>query len=133
MHLTNFIFSRTFFLIASQKYFLNHTILINHKSFIQGKDSSQLYLFQFLRLNLPKQNFYKRIVEFDNIYSNIYFWKIIFFLSNNPFNNNIVIFVSKILYFFLRPNFRGQTTLMLLKCNWIFFSIPPNCNCIKFQ
>ena len=34
-------------------------------------------------------------------------WKIIFSLSNDPFNNNIVILDSKIMYFYLMSNFRG--------------------------
>ena len=40
-------------------------------------------------------------------------WKVISFLSNDPFNNNISIFDSKIVYFYLRSNFRGWTTLSI--------------------
>ena len=38
--------------------------------------------------------------------------KIIFSFLNDPFNNNIAILESKIIYFCLRPNFCGRTTLM---------------------
>ena len=37
-------------------------------------------------------------------------WKIIFSFSNYPFNNNIAILESKIIYFFLRSIFREGTT-----------------------
>ena len=36
--------------------------------------------------------------------------KIIFSLSKYPFNNNIAILESKVIYFCLRSNFRGSTT-----------------------
>ena len=42
MHLTNFIFTRTFVLIASYQILKNDVILINHGSFFQEKDSLQL-------------------------------------------------------------------------------------------
>ena len=51
MYLTNFYFCRTFFLIASYKILQNDAILINHKSFFQEKESSQLYRSQFLEIN----------------------------------------------------------------------------------
>ena len=51
MHLTNFIFTRTFSLIASYQISKNDVILINHGSFIQEKESSQLYRFQFSGIN----------------------------------------------------------------------------------
>ena len=51
MHLTNFIFTRTFFLIASYQISKNDVILINHGSFFQEKDSKQLNRFQFSRIN----------------------------------------------------------------------------------
>ena len=45
MHLTNFILTRTFFLIASYQILENNVILLNHGSFLQEKDSLQLELF----------------------------------------------------------------------------------------
>ena len=38
---------------------------------------------------------------------NFFSWKIIFPFLNDPFNNNIAIHESKIIYFCLRPNFYG--------------------------
>ena len=43
-------------------------------------------------------------------------WKIIFYLSKKPFKNNFAILESKIIYFSLRINFCGWTTLRFLKC-----------------
>ena len=51
MNLTNFIFVRTFFLIASYQIQKNDAILINDESLFQEKESSQLYRFQFLEIN----------------------------------------------------------------------------------
>ena len=51
MHLTNFIFTRTFFPIASYQILKNYMILINHGSFFQKKDSLQLNHLQFLKMN----------------------------------------------------------------------------------
>ena len=51
MHLTNSIFTRTFFLIISYQIFKNDVILINHGSFFQEKDSLQLNRFQFSKIN----------------------------------------------------------------------------------
>ena len=51
MHLTNFIFVQTFFLIASYQILQNDAILINHESFFQDKQSPQLYRSQFLEIN----------------------------------------------------------------------------------
>ena len=51
MHLTNFIFTRTIFLIASYQILRNYAILISHESFFQEKDFSQLYRSQFLKIN----------------------------------------------------------------------------------
>ena len=51
MHLTNFIFSLTFFLIASYQILQNDAILINHESFLQEKDPLQLNRFQFSKMN----------------------------------------------------------------------------------
>ena len=51
MHLTNFIFTLTFFLIASYKILRNDVILINHGSFFQEKDSLQLNRFHFSKMN----------------------------------------------------------------------------------
>ena len=51
MYLTNFIFARTFFLIASNQILQNDVILINHGSFFSEKKSSQLYRSQFLQIN----------------------------------------------------------------------------------
>ena len=85
MHLTNFIFTRTFFLIASYQIFKNDIILINQESFFQGKESSQLYRSQFLEISFlmaettkkqfPKQNSYKQIAEFGNNLLIIENWK----------------------------------------------------------
>ena len=51
MHLTNFIFTRTFFLIASYQILKNDVILINHGSFFQEKDSLELNRFQRSKMN----------------------------------------------------------------------------------
>ena len=51
MHLTNFIFTRTFFLVASYQISKNDVILINHGLLFHEKDSLQLNRFQFLELN----------------------------------------------------------------------------------
>ena len=51
MLLTNFIFTRIFFLIASYQILKNDVILINHGLFFQKKDSLQLNCFQFLEIN----------------------------------------------------------------------------------
>ena len=51
MHLTNFIFTQTFFLIASYQILKNDAILINHGPFFQKKDSLQLNRFQFSKMN----------------------------------------------------------------------------------
>ena len=51
MHLTNFIYTRTFFLIASYQICKNYVILINHGSFFQEKESLQLDRFQFLEIH----------------------------------------------------------------------------------
>ena len=64
MNLTSFIFTRTFFLIASFQIFKNDVILINHESFFQEKESSQLYRSQFLEINslmaeIIKNKFFK--------------------------------------------------------------------------
>ena len=75
MHLTNCIFTRTFFLTASYQILQNDAILINHESFFQEEASSQLYVFQFLeinslmagkplKINFRKQNSYEKIAEF---------------------------------------------------------------------
>ena len=76
MQLINFIFTRTFFLIASYQISQNDTILINYESFFQVKEYSQLYRFQFLEINsimaatiknkFSKQNSYEQIAEFGN-------------------------------------------------------------------
>ena len=51
MHLKNFIFTRTFFLIASYQILKNYVILIIHGSFYEEKDSLQLNRFQFSKMN----------------------------------------------------------------------------------
>ena len=51
MHLTNFIFTRTFFLIVLYKILKIDAILINHESFFQEKESSQFNRFQFSEIN----------------------------------------------------------------------------------
>ena len=50
MHLTNVIFTQTFFLIASYQNLKNGVILINRGSFFQEKDSLQLNLFTFSKM-----------------------------------------------------------------------------------
>ena len=51
MHLTNFIFTRTFFLVASYRISKNYVILINYGLFFQEKVSLQLNRFKFLEIN----------------------------------------------------------------------------------
>ena len=51
MYLTNFYFFRTFFLITLYQIFKNDAILKNYESFLQEKESSQLYRSQFLEIN----------------------------------------------------------------------------------
>ena len=51
MHLRNFIFTRTFFLIASYQILKNDVILINHGLFFQEKNSLQLNRFQCSKMN----------------------------------------------------------------------------------
>ena len=51
MYLTNFYFCQTFFLIASYQILQNDAILINHESFFQEKESSQLNHSQCLEIN----------------------------------------------------------------------------------
>ena len=51
MYLTNFYFCQTFFLIASYQILENDVILINHESFFQEKEFSQLNRFQFPEKN----------------------------------------------------------------------------------
>ena len=46
-----FYFCLTFFLIVSYQILQNDAILINHESFFQEKESSQLYCSQFLEIN----------------------------------------------------------------------------------
>ena len=72
----NFIFARTFFLIASNQILKNNAILIIHGQIFQRKDSVQFDRFQFLKItslmaetiknNFPKQHVYKQITEFHN-------------------------------------------------------------------
>ena len=42
---------KCFFHIASDQIFKNGAIMINHRSFIQGKDSLQLDCYKFLKIN----------------------------------------------------------------------------------
>ena len=51
MHLINIIFTQPFFPIISYQILKNDVILINHGSFFQGKEFSQLYRSQFLEVN----------------------------------------------------------------------------------
>ena len=51
MHLTNFIVTPTFFLITSYQILKNHVILINHESFFQERESSQLHRSKFLKIS----------------------------------------------------------------------------------
>ena len=74
--LINFIFDPTVFLIASYQILKNYAFLINHKSFFQEKESSQLYRFQFSKINyliaeifknqFSKRNSHKEIAKFGN-------------------------------------------------------------------
>ena len=59
MYLTNFIF-KCFFYIAFYQIFKNATILINHGSFCQEKDSLQLDRFQFFKINSYKDGTIKK-------------------------------------------------------------------------
>ena len=106
----------------------------------QRKDSPQLHRFQFLRINsLMAENikffffqneiFINKLLNLIIIYSfskignvqvveNLLLGNVIHNLlelaliySNQPFNNNVAILESKIIYFCLRSNFRGSTTL----------------------
>ena len=52
----NFIFTQTFFLIASYQILKNNVILINHGSLFQEKDSLQLNRFKFSKMNKLLQN-----------------------------------------------------------------------------
>ena len=59
-----FYFCLNFFLVASYSILQNDAILINHESFFQEKESSQLYRFQFSKINslmatTIKNQFYK--------------------------------------------------------------------------
>ena len=84
-HSTNLIFTQNFFLIALYQILQNYAILINHESFFQEKESSQLYRTQFLRINsltlkplkinFRKRNSYKKIAEFGNNLFNLGNWK----------------------------------------------------------
>ena len=51
MYLTNFIFTRNFFLIASYQILKNYVILLDQGSFFQEKDSLQVNGLQFSKLN----------------------------------------------------------------------------------
>ena len=51
MYLQNFIFTRTFFLIASYQILKNDVILINHVLFFYEKDSQQLNRLQYSKMN----------------------------------------------------------------------------------
>ena len=50
MYLTNFIFAN-FLSYCFIPNFQNDAILINHEAFFQEKESSQIYRFQFLKIN----------------------------------------------------------------------------------
>ena len=63
MLLINFIFSPTFFLIASYQILKNYAILINYKSLFQEKDSLQLKYFQFSKMNREFKEFGNLSVE----------------------------------------------------------------------
>ena len=71
MHLTNFIFTRIFFLIASYQILKNDMILIIHESFFQEKDSLLLNRFQFSKMN-------KLLSNSAICFFRILFWKIDF-------------------------------------------------------
>ena len=64
MHLTNFIFVRTFFLIASNQILKSDVILINHGLLFQEKDFLQLNRFQFPRMNQLLPNSAIRLYDF---------------------------------------------------------------------
>ena len=119
-----------FFHIASYQIFKNGAILINHESFFQGKNFLQLDRFQFLekilywlkllKSNFSKQNFYKQIANFENNWLIFKYWKRSSY-NNNLFNKNIAILESKIMYFYLRPNFPWPNYL-----NWTVLSHSTN-------
>ena len=71
MYLTNYIFSYTFFHIASYQIFKNSAILINYGSFFQKKNFIQLNCFQFLKMNQLLSNLVNFLI-------NILFRKIVF-------------------------------------------------------
>ena len=56
MHLTNYIFTRTFCLIARYQILKNDVILKNYGLFFQEKDSLQLDHFQFSKMNKSLPN-----------------------------------------------------------------------------
>ena len=51
MHLTNFIFTRTFFLISTYQILKNDVILVNYGTFFQKKNSLKFNRFQFSKMN----------------------------------------------------------------------------------
>ena len=51
MDLTNFIFTRTFFLVTSYQILKNYVIIINHGPFFQEKNFLQLNHFQFSKMD----------------------------------------------------------------------------------
>ena len=61
MHLSNFIFTRILFLVASYQIFKNIAILINQESFFQEKDSLQFDCFQFLKINSVMAEIMKKL------------------------------------------------------------------------
>ena len=52
------------------------------------------------------------------LYFKFFSWKLIFSLPKLPFNNNIAILESKIIYFCLKSNFPGSTTLNKIMWQW---------------
>ena len=66
-----------------------------------------------LESNMEKNHLKIKFVKYITfLWFKWFLQKIIFSLLNDPFNNNIAILESKIIYFCLRPNFRGRTTLI---------------------
>ena len=119
IHLTNFIFTQTFFLIASYQILKNNVILINHGSIFQLKKSWQLCSSQFLEINslmaktiknlFSKKNSYNQIAEFGNNLFILENWKRLsctesFSWKNNPWFIKITSFF-KIWYEAIRKIF----------------------------
>ena len=79
--------------------------------------SSSKYRYKKMRKEeVNDSNLYTIRIIFNSVL-NLYYSMYITYssLSNYPFNNNIAILESKIINFFLKSNFRGSTTLTLIR------------------